>query len=99
MKLFSLFTGHRRAALKYEREQRLDKIKECIALKNENDKLFELTVKQRVALDALREGHAKDMAEMTESLRRAHAQLAAAEAERDRYKAALRRVFPREAAV
>lgn len=97
--LLSVFASGRNTALEYEREKRLGKIKECITLKEENEKLFELTVKQRIALDALREGHAKDMAEMTESLRRAYTRLAEVEAERDRYKAALRRAFPKEAAV
>ena len=94
----SIFTSARHRAFQYEQEQRLRKIKECIALKDENEKLFDLTVKQRMALEALQKGHAKDMAEMTESLRLAHVQLAAVEAERDRYRDALRRAFPKEAA-
>lgn len=94
----SIFTSARHRAFLYEQEMRLKKIKECMVLKDENEKLFDLTVKQRMALEALQKGHAKDMAEMTESLRRAHVQLAAVEAERDRYREALRRAFPKEAA-
>lgn len=97
MNIHNIFTSARHRAFQYEQEQRLRKIAECMALKEENEKLWDLTVKQRVALDALRKGHAQDMAEMTESLRRVHVQLAAAEAERDRYKEALRRAFPKEA--
>ena len=97
MRIRNLFTSARHRAFRYEQTLRLKKIEECMALKDENDKLFELTVKQRMALEALQKGHAQDMAEMTESLRRAHAQLVAAEAERDRYKEALRRAFPKEA--
>ena len=92
--LRSLFTSARARALSYEREQRHRKVLECMTLKEENDKLWELAMKQRVALEALQKGHAQDMAEMTESLRVAHARLAAAESERDRYREALRRAFP-----
>lgn len=94
---FSLFESAKSRALEYERTQRIKKIKECMALKDENEKLWDMTVKQRMAISAIKEAHAKDMAEMTESLRKAHAQLAAAEAERDRYREALRRTFPKEA--
>ncbi len=93
--ILPVFASGRNTALEYEREKRLIKTKECMVLKDENEKLFELTMKQRAALDALQEGHAKDMAEMTESLRRAYSRLAEVEAERDRYKAALRRAFPK----
>lgn len=97
-KNWSLFVPARIRALNYERELRLDKIKECSFLKEENAKLFDLVVKQRMALETMKEGHAKDMAEMTESLRKAHAKLSAVEAERDRYRDALRRAFPKKEA-
>ena len=90
-----LFVPHRVRALEYEHDRRLEKIRECMVLKDENEKLWDMAVKQRIALDALQKGHAQDMAEMTESLRKAHEKLAAAEAERDRYKDALRRAFPK----
>lgn len=93
--IFNLFLSKKSRALRYEREAHYAKVKECIALKTENDELWDLSQKQRLALDALRQGHAQDMAEMSESLRRAHALLAEAEAERDRYKEALRRAFPK----
>ena len=92
--IFNLFASKKSRALRYEREAHYAKVKECMVLKAENDELWELSQMQRLALDAIRQGHAQDMAEMTESLRRAHAQLAAADAERDRYKEALRRAFP-----
>lgn len=91
-----LFTSARARALNYEREQRLAKVKECMTLKDENEKLWDMTVKQRAALEALQKGHAQDMAEMAESLRKVYGKLAAVEAERDRYKDALRRSFPKE---
>lgn len=91
-KAFCFFGRNR--ALDYEREQRLGKIKECMELKDENEKLWDMAVKQRLALEALREGHAKDMAEMVNALKSAAEKLAQVEAERDRYKAALRRAFP-----
>lgn len=96
--IIDFFIPRRVKALNYERELRLDKIKECSFLAEENAQLFELTVKQRLALDALQKGHEKDMAEMTESLRKAHARIEAVEAERDRYRDALRRAFPAKGA-
>ena len=96
--IIDFFIPRRVKALNYERELRLDKIKECSFLKEENAQLFELTVKQRLALNALQKGHEKDMAEMTESLRKARARLAEVEAERDRYRDALRRAFPKKEA-
>ena len=95
-RFLDFFVPHRVRALEYEQDRRLEKIRECMVLKDENEKLWDMAVKQRIALEALQKGHAHDMAEMTESLRKAHEKLAAAEAERDRYKDALRRAFPKE---
>ena len=92
------FASARHVAVAYEREKRLAKVKECMELKDENEKLWDMAVKQRIALDALQRGHAQDMAEMTESLRVAHEKIAALEAEKNRYREALRRAFPKGAA-
>ena len=70
------------------------KTQECIMLKDENEKLRDMACKQRIALDAMQTGHAKEMAEMAKALKATHAKLAQVEAERDRYKEALRRAFP-----
>ncbi|MGX8703146.1 MAG: hypothetical protein ACSW8H_01705 [bacterium] len=96
--IIDFFIPRRIKALDHERELRLDKARECEILRYENSELFELYTKQRIALDALQRGHAKDMAEMTESLRKAHTKLAEVEAERDRYRDALRRAFPKKEA-
>ena len=93
--IIEFLTPRRIRALNYERDLRVEKIRECIALKDENEKLWEVSVKQRIAIDALQEGHAKDMAEMTKALKKAHEKICALEAERDRYKDALRRAFPK----
>lgn len=92
--LLDLFTPHRVRALNYEIERRVEKTRECMVLKDENEKLWEIAQKQRLALDAMQKGHAKDMAEMASALKATHEKLAQVEAERDRYKAALRRAFP-----
>lgn len=96
---FSLFGGYWRMALEAQRDRTAKKTIECIEVKQENEKLWEIVYKQRIAIEALREGHTKDMAELTASLSKAHQQLAAAEADRDRYRDALKRTFPKEAAV
>lgn len=88
------FASHWRRALDYQRERNIKKTLECIQIKKENDELWDVVCKQRLALDALQKGHEKDMAEMSESLRKTHVMLAAAEADRDRYRDALRRAFP-----
>ena len=90
--VFSFFARSR--ALSYERDKRLEKVKECLTLKDENEKLWDMACKQRIALDAMQKGHAKDMAEMAKALKATHEKLAQVEAERDRYKEALRRAFP-----
>ena len=96
---FSLFAGYWRAALDRQRDKCIRKTMEVIELKRENEELWDIIYKQRIALDALQKGHAADMAEMSESLRRAHENLSAAEKDRDRCREALRRAFPKEAAV
>ena len=96
-KRLGLFRRARNVSSAYEREKRLAKVKECMELKDENEKLWDMAVKQRIALDALQRGHAADMAEMTEALRIAHEKLAAAEAEKNRYREALKRAFPKGA--
>lgn len=95
--LLHLFVPRRVVALEYERDRRIEKTKECILLKEENQKLWEISVKQRLALDALQQGHEKDMEEMSSALKKAHEKIARVEAERERYKNALRRAFPKEA--
>ena len=95
--LMNLFIPRRVVALEYERDRRIEKIRECILLKEENEKLWEISVKQRLALDALQKGHEKDMEEMLNALKKAQEKIARTEAERDRYKNALRRAFPKEA--
>lgn len=95
--LVDLFTPRRVIALEYERDRRVQKTRECILLKEENQKLWEISVKQRLALDALQQGHEKDMEEMASALKKAHEKIARVEAERERYKNALRRAFPKEA--
>lgn len=95
---FSPFAGYWRAALDRQRDRLIKKTLEVIELKRENEELWDIIYKQRIALEALRKGHAQDMAEMTESLRKTHEILSAAETDRDRYREALRRAFPKEAA-
>lgn len=94
--LADLLTPRRVLALEYERDRRIEKTRECMLLKEENEKLWDISVKQRMALDALQKGHEKDMEEMTAALQKAHEKLSRVEAERDRYKNALRRAFPKE---
>lgn len=93
------FATHRARTLDYERELRYAKIKECLQLKDENDKLWDMAVKQRVALDTMQRGYTAEIDKLMAALTVAAEKVAAAEAERDRYREALRRAFPKEAAV
>lgn len=93
------FASSRARALNYERELRYAKIKECLELKDENDKLWDMAVKQRVALDTMQKSYMAEIDKLLAALKSSTEKVAAAEAERDRYREALRRAFPKEAAV
>lgn len=92
--LVDLFMPRRVRVLNNVLDAKSKKTQECIILKDENEKLWDIACKQRIALDALQRGHAKDMAEMSKALKATHEKLAQVEAERDRYREALRRAFP-----
>lgn len=88
------FASPIRRALDYERDLHVKKILECMDVKEENEKLWDLCQKQRIAIAAFRQEHAEEMEKMNTSLSEARAQLASVTAERDRYRNALRRLFP-----
>ena len=92
--LVDFFMPRRVRVLNDVLDAKYKKTQECIMLKDENEKLWDMVCKQRLALDAMQKGHAKDMAEMAKALKATHEKLAQVEAERDRYKEALRRAFP-----
>lgn len=89
-----MFGSKLRASLDHERDLRIKKIKECRVLKDENAELWDTVVKQRIALDALQSARMEDSAKMAREIQTVRAQLYAVEAERDRYREALRRAFP-----
>ncbi len=88
------FASHTARALDYQRELYHNKILECIAVKRENQALRDTIVKQRIALEAFNAAHTEDVAEMNASIRNLCIRLSEVTAERDRYRDALRRVFP-----
>lgn len=92
------FASHTARALDYERELHHNKVMECITVKRENQALRDTIVKQRIALDALNSAHSEDMADAVAILRDLRVRLSEVTAERDRYRDALRRVFPSGAA-
>lgn len=81
-------------ALDRERDKHTEKLRQCIALTDENEKLFDTVCKQRLAIRAIKEEHEKEMAKLAESLEKANEKIAKVTAERDRYRAALARAFP-----
>lgn len=89
-----MFGWQLRASLDRERDLRIKKIKECRVLSDENAELWDTVMKQRIALDALQSARMEDRAEMAREIQTIRAQLYAVEAERDRYREALRRAFP-----
>ena len=89
-----MFGWQLRASLDRERDLRVKKIMECRVLRDENTELWDTVMKQRIALDALQSARMEDRAEMAREIQTIRAQLYAAEAERDRYREALRRAFP-----
>ena len=91
-----------RSSIRHERYERVEKIKECMALKEQNRILRETVVAQRIALDSVKAWNTEDVQALHEELSKTRAQLRAVCSERDRYLSALRRFFPgstREAAV
>lgn len=85
-----------RGSISHERWERVEKIKECLELKRQNQELRETVVKQRIALDALSQAHKEDAQCMEEQLAALRYQVSVITAERDRYRAALRRLFPNQ---
>ena len=83
-----------RGSINHERYERLEKIKECMALRQQNTELRETVVKQRIALDALSQAHKEDAKCMEEQLAALQHQVSVLSSERDRYRSALRRLYP-----
>lgn len=83
-----------RGSVSHERWERVEKIKECRNLREQNQELRETVIKQRIALDALSQAHREDAKCMEDQLAALRYQVSAVSAERDRYRAAMRRLFP-----
>lgn len=83
-----------RGSVSHERWERVEKIKECRTLREQNQELRETVVKQRIALDALSQAHREDAKCMEDQLAAMRHQVSTISAERDRYRAALCRLFP-----
>ena len=88
------FASHKTRALDYERELHHNKVMECVAIRKENEALRETVVKQRMALDALREANRADSRRMTDQVAALRHQVDVLTQERNRYRAVLRRNFP-----
>lgn len=85
-----------RGSVSHERWERVEKIRECMTLKEQNRELRETVIKQRIALDALTQANREDAKCMEDQLAALRYQISAISAERDRYRAALRRLFPEQ---
>lgn len=86
-----------RSSLNHERYERVEKIKECMALRRENEVLRETVVAQRIALDAITAGNRADQKDLEAQIDALRYQVSALTSERDRYLNALRRLCPSKA--
>ncbi len=82
-----------RGSVSHERWERVEKIRECMTLKEQNRELRETVIKQRIALDAITKANREDVRCMEDQLAALRYQISVISAERDRYRAALRRLF------
>lgn len=86
-----------RSSIRHERYERVEKIKECMTLREENEVLRQTVVAQRIALDAITAWNREGKQELEAQLDALNNQVSALTSERDRYLNALRRLCPSKA--